>query len=61
MLVVFRSRFRRPSQRWFWKYIHANGRELCRSSEGYYSKDEALRQARKVLGGAYKDFKYNPD
>lgn len=53
-LVVYRSRALLRAQRWHWRLIHANGNELCRSSEGYRDKDEATRMGVAVTSGKHK-------
>lgn len=55
-LVVYESRFRRvvrPSQRWRWRLVHANGRNLANGGEGYTDEAECREMAAKVVGGRF--------
>ena len=50
MLVVYRGRSARRSQRWRWRLVHANGRKIAQSSEGYANREVCAVQARIVAG-----------
>lgn len=54
-LEVYRSLSLRRNQRWRWRLRHINGSILAEAGEGYFDKDEALRQAVEVVGGSYRE------
>ena len=52
-LYVYRTRSLRRSQRWAWRIVAANGRNIAASGEGYGSKDEAGKRGSMLMNGSY--------
>ena len=41
LIIVYRTRSLRRSQRWAWRLVASNGRTIATSGEGYSNRDEA--------------------
>lgn len=40
---------------WWWKFVHENGREIFRSSEGYRNRADAIHSVELARGSASAD------
>lgn len=53
-IEITRNLLARRSQRFRWRLVHANGRIVATSGEGYANRGECEAQAVKVVGGDYR-------
>lgn len=53
--VVYRKRFARRSQRWRWRIVAANGRNIGNSGEGFADRVYAIASVTALLDGAYRE------
>ena len=53
-LYTYRTRSLRPSQRWAWRLVAANGRTIAVSGEGYRDRTEAKMRGRAIVTGEYR-------
>lgn len=54
-LVVYRRRIAPRNQRWRWRLVAANGRNIANSGEGYSDRAVCSDMARGVVTGRYAD------
>jgi uncharacterized protein YegP (UPF0339 family) len=54
-IEVYASRWRRRSQRWWWRLRDANGNIVATSGEGYTNQSVCIDMATKVTDGGYRD------
>lgn len=52
-LIVYRTKSLRPSQRWAWKLVAANGRSIAVSGEGYRDRGDATEMGEAIATGSY--------